>query len=121
MTVQLGEALKIEVCGRAFHIPFCLRTLQRAEWLVGPVAPWAERLEHKECKLEEIARMYAAILEVATPPVPAIPSLAEIDEWIFKKGLTNHDDLSVFLFSLTMGREEIARTVRWNAERRQSQ
>lgn len=120
MTVQLGEDLDIEVCGRAFHVPRSLETLRRAERVVGPVAPWAERLERQDCRLEEISRMYAAVLELP-PPAPTPPELAEIDEWIFEKGLANHDEFSVFLYSLTMGREEIERTLRWHEMRKESQ
>lgn len=48
---------------------------------------------------------------------PATPSELELEEWIFKKGLQNHDDLAVFLYSLTMGRDEINRVRRWNEHR----
>ena len=116
MTVQLGEDLEITICGRTYRFVRSLETLMRAEAVVGAVARWAERLEHHQCKLEEIAAIYAALIE-RTGEGPALPTKHELDEWIFKRGLQNHDDLAVFLYSLTMGREEIERVLRWKALR----
>lgn len=116
MTVQLGEDLEIKICGRTYRFVRSLETLMRAEAVLGAVAPWAERLEHTQCKLEEIAAIYAALLQ-PTAEGPAVPTKREIDEWIFKRGLHNHDDLAVFLYSLTMGREEIERVLWWKTHR----
>ncbi len=115
MTVQLGEDLEITICGRTYHFVRSLETLRRVEAVVGAAAPWAERLEHQG-RLQEIVRVYAALIEPLAGG-PAAPSELELEEWVFKKGLHSHGDLAVFVYSLTMGRDEIDRVRRWKANR----
>lgn len=117
MTVQLGEDLEIKVCRARYRIPHTLETLMRVERVVGAAALFAQRMDRRDALHEEIAGVYHAVLEGLTDGPPA-PSLEDIDEWVFKVGLAGHDDLAVFLMSLTLGRKTIDRVIRYQTLRR---
>lgn len=116
MTVQLGEDLDIVVCGRGFRVPRSLETLQRAEKIVGALRPWAERLDQRAVQIYELVAIWRAIL-TEQPCGPSLPGETEIEDWVFDKGLAHHDDLAVFLYSLTMGEDEIERVRNWQARK----
>lgn len=112
MTVQLGDDFTIEVCGRRFVVSWSIETLRRAEQAVGAVVPWANRLDIGDVRIREIAAVYRAIL-IEEVGGPSIPTEEELVKWAYARGVVNHGDLAVFLYSLTMGKEEIARVRRW--------
>ena len=103
----LVHDIEIEVCKRRYVLRRSNDLLRRVEGAVGAVYPFAQRLEQRGCTSSEIARLYLAIPR----DLENCPSGAEIDAWVFETGLA-HARLAMFLVTLTIGSEELARIVR---------
>jgi hypothetical protein len=112
---ELARGAAITVCGREFWLDRSLEMLRRAEAAVGAVAPFAQRLDARAARSDEIARVYGALLR----DVHGAPTGEEIAEWVFASGM-RHQVLALYLFSLTMGSSELEKVSKergLNAER----
>ena len=103
----LAHEASFEVCGREYTFSRSLDMLRRAESVVGPVAPFAVRLDGRACRIDEVARLYGAMLR----DVAGAPTQREIDEWVFERGLS-HTEFALYLYSLTLGSEELERVAK---------
>ena len=104
---SLAHEASFDICGREVALPRSLEMLRRAESAVGAVAPFAARLDGRQCRVDEIVAVYAALLR----DVPGGPTRKEIADWVFARGLV-HRDLALYLYSLTLGSDEIERVVK---------
>lgn len=100
----LARDAVFEICGRTYEFPRSLGMLRRAETAVGAVAPFAQRLDARACTVDEIARLYEALTREQT----GAPTREDIARWVFATGL-RHRELALYLFSLTLGAEELER------------
>lgn len=101
---ELARGATLVVCGREYAFDRSLDMLRRAEGAIGAVAPFAQRLDARAARSDEIARVYNAFLR----DVPGAPMQEEVAAWVFERGLL-HRELAIFLYSLTMGSDELER------------
>lgn len=114
---MLAHEASFEICGRVYAFERSLDMLRRAEAAIGAVAPFAQRLDARAVRSDEIARVYHAFLR----DVAGSPTQEEIAAWVFARGLA-HRELAVYLYSLTLGSDELERVANArgiNAERSQ--
>jgi precorrin-6x reductase len=105
----------IEIAGQEVELTRSMRNLARVEQVVGAAHPFALRLDQRAVPQAEIVRVYAAILR----DVHGAPSTRAIEEWVFHHG-SRHSDLALYIYSLTLGAEEleaVARARRLAAEK----
>lgn len=103
----LPHDAEFEICGRVYEFPRSLAMLRRAEKTIGPVVPFAVRLDQRAVAVDEVARVYAAFVREQ----PGAPTQEEIAVWVFSRGL-GHRDLAAYLFSLALGSDEIERVTK---------
>ena len=103
----LPHDAEFEICGRVYEFPRSLAMLRRAEKAIGPVVPFAVKLDQRAVLVDDVARVYAAFVREQ----PGAPTQEEIAAWVFARGL-GHRDLAAYLFSLAMSSDEIERVTK---------
>lgn len=104
---ELALSETLEICDREVTLRRSLENLSRVEAVVGAAAPFALRLEARAVSQREIVRVYAALLRGAIDE----PAQRDLEAWVFKRG-SGHPHLAAFVFSLSMGSDELDAAVK---------
>lgn len=93
------------VCGRTYFLDRTLDLARRVESVAGSLDLLARKIDAGQATFTELARVYAALLR---DQVEA-PTAAELDAWLFARGVYLHRQTAAFLMSLAVGTETLAR------------
>lgn len=98
--------LELPIAGRRYFVSRSMEMARRVESVVGPIGPFAKRLEGGEVTFAEISRVYFAILRDETD----VPDVEKIDGWLFEIGVHApvHKGTAWFLYSLIVGSKVLA-------------
>lgn len=105
--VNPRDPLVLDICGRTYELPRSFDMLSRAEAAIGAAYPFAQRLDARQVRSEDIVRLYAALLR----GTPGAPTQTALQEWVFERG-GRHSQLAVWLASLTLSCDELEAVVR---------
>jgi hypothetical protein len=112
MTENLDH-IELEVCERSFLVPRSRPLARRLEDALGPLYPFAQRLEAGAVTLREVALLYGLLLR----DEPDQPLQTDIEKWSYNRGVLGHEALSVFMVGLIMGSDRLARSAEALANR----
>jgi len=104
-TADLAYPHETHICGRPFFIERTLDLARRVESVAGSLDLLARKIDAGQATFTELARVYAALLR----DQPEAPTAAELDAWLFARGVYLHRQTAAFLMSLAVGTESLAR------------
>jgi hypothetical protein len=93
------------ICGRVFFIERTLDLARRVESVAGSLDLLARKIDAGQATFTDLARVYAALLR----DQPDAPTAADLDAWLFARGVYLHRQTAAFLMSLAVGTETLAR------------